>query len=65
VKCHIGLKEVLGVGSGAIVGDLNEYCCSESDSLASWDDEAGFLYELHVFPLGVSGDSLVEPLVGD
>ncbi|KAF8624954.1 hypothetical protein AX14_011690 [Amanita brunnescens Koide BX004] len=65
VKRHIGLKEALGVGGGAVIGDFDGYRCSESDSLTSWDNEAWFLYELYVFPLGVGGDSLVKPLIGD
>ena len=65
MKRHIGLEKAFGVGGGAIIGNLDEYCSGEANSLTGWDNEARLLDEFRVFPLGVAGNGLVEPLVGD
>ena len=56
---------MFGVGGRAVVGNLNENRSSEANRLTGWDNEARLLDESRIFPLGVAGNGLVEPLVGD
>ena len=59
VKHHVGLKEALGGGGGAVVGYFNEDSRGEADTLTGGNDESWFLNEFNGLPLGVAGDGLV------
>ena len=62
MESHIGLKQAFSKRSTAIVGNLGEYGSGVADILTGRDNEAWSLDELHILPLRVARDGLVQPL---